>query len=591
MTTAPADLVRRGDALHAAAARLQSAGTAIGDTGSQVRRTAAGELAGDAWLGVASVAAHQAHTRQANGLDELARAAHRAAEVVDRLGTAVTESARREAAVLAEAAKYGWRLSGDVLLPVDPRNPPVFGQDLPGHLAAARATQRTDDLTAAAALYAVAAGLRRVDQAAGPAALVDAVQGAMLTGLDALGPAATGTYTAAGRLRRLIAAGDPVQIRAFVGSLSPAVRNQLAADFPELVGPTNGMPPLLRYAANRKLLEQARFDAERRGDLTMVGRLAGWLADHTRQFLLVDIAGGRIAEVLGNLDTAAHVGVLVPGINNSLASFDQLTEGAANLQRQTDRLAAGGSAMISWLGYRPPGLIGAPFDDAAEAATHQLRDLIAGLVLRSGVTITVVAHSYGSLLAGLELRNGLRVDSVVVLGSPGMGTLRASGLHIPVGTRLYAARAPGDYVGWSENFGRDPADPRFGATRIATGSPGQPGPREHTSYFNGESECTRNLARILSGRYSDVTTMPPDLKQQIIDELWLPRRLAEAEAAALEDASRRLSPHLPEAWREPVETATEADARLLLLVSRQLDYDLAADVVHDLQDVEAEEGG
>ncbi|MDP9241353.1 MAG: alpha/beta hydrolase family protein, partial [Actinomycetota bacterium] len=341
---------------------------------------------------------------------------------------------------------------------------------------------------------------------------------------------------------------------------------------------TDGVPPPMRYAANRLLLTRALDAARQAGDGAVAGRIAGWLTAG-RQFLLVDLAGGRVAEVFGHLATATHVAVVVPGACNDLSTFDALAADAGNLQAQADILTPGSVATIAWLGYRTPGLLDAPFDDKALAATRRLPDLVAGLVLQAGVTTTVVAHSYGSMVAGRALRDGLRVDAVVALGSPGMTTSTAAGLHAAPGTRIYAARAPGDYVSLSENFGRDPSDPRFGATRFATHSPGEDGPVGHTGYFAGDSECTRNLARIVTGQYDNVTVIAPSPVEQAIgavDALTSATRVTTAMALAEAEACAHL---LPGPARAPSESAVEAARRLEHLNRRLADPDLIVDAV------------
>lgn len=182
-----------------------------------------------------------------------------------------------------------------------------------------------------------------------------------------------------------------------------------------------------------------------------------------------------------------------------------------------------------------------------------------GLLLRPGVTTTVVAHSYGSVVAGYALRDGLRVDNVAVLGSPGLGTDTAAALRPAPGTRVYAARAPGDPIGYSENFGRDPSDPRFGATRIATGS-GAGAPVGHSDYLRGQTESTRNLARITVGDYADVTTERDSLAERL--------------ARGPSDLEHLVNDPYEHVGPEPVRRAEH-------LLHRLVDPDLAADVGTD----------
>lgn len=563
------------DALHEAATRLGGAAQAVGRTGASVRAEAARALGGDAWLGTAARAAHRAHHRQATAAEQVAAALQRAAAALARLGGAVAGARRARSAAEAEAAEPWHQFY---------RPSSSLGADdlvLVQQLARVDAAEQAALAAAAAALRSVAADLRRLRLHPGRsplAASVDPAQAVTLGRLGLLtGPSLTPGEVAA-ELRRLVRLGDPVAIQAFTLSLSSAARQALVRGLPGLVGATDGVPPAMRYAANRRLLTRALDAARQAGDAAVAKRIAGWLTAG-RQFLLVDLARGRVAEVFGNLATAGHVAVVVPGICNDLSTFDALAADAANLQAQADRLTPGDAATIAWLGYRTPGLLDAPFDDSAVAATHRLADLVAGLVLRSGVTTTLVAHSYGSMLAGRALRDGLVVDAVVALGSPGMTTSTAAGLHAAPGTRIYAGRAPGDYVSLSENFGRDPSDPRFGATRIATHSPGEDGPIGHTGYFAGDSECTRNLARIVTGRYDRVTVIAPSPVEQGVgafDTLTSVARISMAMALADAEALAHL---LPGPARTPAETAVEAARRVEHLNERLADPDLIVDAL------------
>src|SRR4051794_9929786 len=221
-------------------------------------------------------------------------------------------------------------------------------------------------------------------------------------------------------------------------------------------------------------------------------------ADGEPTILYLDPAGdGRIIEVYGDLHTATKVAVVVPGVESTLANEARgLRQSAKHLYDEARTMGDEDDddvAVVAWLGYDTPDLLGAPFDASAHAAARDLAAFVRSLALAGDVTTTVVAHSYGSLVAGLALRDcGLVVDNVVVLGSPGMDVNRASDLHLGA-IELYALRAPFDVVGWSEHFGRDPADPRFGAVRLATGS-GDHAPSGHSSYFDTGSVSLHNVA-------------------------------------------------------------------------------------------------
>ena len=58
-------------------------------------------------------------------------------------------------------------------------------------------------------------------------------------------------------------------------------------------------------------------------------------------------------------------------------------------------------------------------------------------------------------------------------------------------------------------FGRDPADPSFGALRFTVGNPTVA--EAHSSYFANGSVSLRNLAFIITGRDGRVDRLPDEL--------------------------------------------------------------------------------
>lgn len=296
-----------------------------------------------------------------------------------------------------------------------------------------------------------------------------------------------------GRVHRTRA--DPQAVAWLAATIGTAALLAVARRHPHLVGPVDGIPPRVRDLANRRLAREAAARLEARGERRRAEELRS-LARSPGLLLLVDPDAGRAAQVVGDLATARHVAVLVPGMGHDLGSFGAVRAHAAAV-REAARELGEDVAVVAWLGYdSPSGLQEAVLDDAARAGADQLARLVAALP--AAATRTVVAHSYGSVVAGEAARHGLAADAVVVAGSPGVGRWPAGG------PRLYALRAPGDAVAVSGWHGPDPASREGGATRLRTGRA-----RGHSAYFRPGTESLRNVALVASGRAREATVDRP----------------------------------------------------------------------------------
>lgn len=353
------------------------------------------------------------------------------------------------------------------------------------------------------------------------------------------GPAALDPWTAA----RLLAAGlgldagstsverpavDPAVVVALVSAVGAETVAAVAGWWPRLVGPVDGMPPALRYAANRTIALDGVTAAEAAGDHDRAAALLA-LASPGRQLLYVDPDRGHAAEVVGELHGASHVAVVVPGMGNRIEAFGTVLDKAEALRAAA--AAAGASLVtIAWLGYDSPG-VDAVLDDAALAAgPHLVRlcDALAG-----SPVVTVVGHSYGSVVAGEALRAGLDVDAVVVTGSPGMGAERATELGpVPV----YALSAPGDVVSATQHFGEDPADPAFGATVLDTG-----GATGHQQYFVPGSAAVAAIALVAAGRAGEARRAPPPPLRWLVAPAVAAHGLASAPVDAVQGVARAVA--------------------------------------------------
>ncbi|MFD7582011.1 alpha/beta hydrolase [Kitasatospora sp. NPDC059817] len=315
------------------------------------------------------------------------------------------------------------------------------------------------------------------------------------------------------------ATATPAEVAAFFAELTPAQQDALAVRHPLVVGNLDGAPVQLRYRANTLALtaelgrelaratdpaltpqdhEQARTRAERYRALL----------DGDRRILVFDPRDrGEVAEVFGDLATARHTAVVVPGSDNDLENFDRSPGSygtpagmARSLHRATDRQ----SAVIAWTGYTTPvGIgLGAATEDLARAGATRLTRLLDGLAVttRPQAPATVFCHSYGSVVCGLARPGPDQASGVVVLGSPGMGVGSAAALDPRV--PLWAtARNDSDWIGrvpyvsvLGLGHGADPTAPGFGAHPLpATGSEG------HAGYFAPGTASLTAFAAIALG--------------------------------------------------------------------------------------------
>lgn len=374
----------------------------------------------------------------------------------------------------------------------------------------------------------------------------------------------------AARLARLAAEHpSPAELAPLVARFYrtlPARRRQaVRAARPALVAGLPGAPLPERYSANRALIDDARgklrgtrteLAATRAPERTVaacrtldavnqrIGTLNSFLAGRTvmtidpatgvraavaaeRHFLAFDPSGpGRVAEVVGgDLAAARHVALLVPGAHNDLDTFNAL---AADARMLADT-AGPDTAVIAWLGYDSAGAAVFGAEAArrrARSAGIALRRFLAGLapILAPGAHVTTIGHGFGTVLVAAALRAGCRPDDAVLVGSPGLGPrIRAAADLYPASpepaagpdrpTRLWTMRAPGDTIAYSHAHGADPAE-FAGITRLET--QGGTEVTGHTRYYAVGSESLDNLARVVAGRYSEVTVTTIGIEEELM---------------------------------------------------------------------------
>lgn len=299
------------------------------------------------------------------------------------------------------------------------------------------------------------------------------------------------------------ASASPAEVRRFFARLSPAQRRALGRRAPGVVGNIDGAPYDLRYAAN----QQARDAVDPRGP-----------QPRTMHFLGYDPRGdGRVIVAFGDLATAGHVAVIVPGSGWTLDSVLANTgrdadpvDAARALYAETERLdPATRAAVVVWLGYDTPESVDrqAMRSERAMVAAHALGRFVQGLSVEGsgpGIRVSLLCHSYGAVVCG-HAASAAQVSDIVSLAAPGMDVSTAAGL--PTATCIWAARTADDPIRFVPHVriggyghGSDPAAPGFGARLFRTGDA-----RGHDHYFEPGTESLANLARIVLHRTSEVT--------------------------------------------------------------------------------------
>lgn len=172
------------------------------------------------------------------------------------------------------------------------------------------------------------------------------------------------------------------------------------------------------------------------------------------------------AVAVGNPDTAAKIGVTVPGMGTTPQSLPGMVNEASNLRDTTlaemRRMGIpGGAATIAWLGYEPPPApdpanLGSDLgpilhDDIAQTGANNLAGYLQSVDAHNpNAQISLLGHSYGSLTSSLALQqlhdSGVHaVDNAVFYGSPGLELYNAGQLGLQPG-HAFVMQAPDDFV-------------------------------------------------------------------------------------------------------------------------------------------------
>ncbi len=208
---------------------------------------------------------------------------------------------------------------------------------------------------------------------------------------------------------------------------------------------------------------------------------------------------------LGDLATARHIAVLVPGSDTDLHTLDDPARPhhrPLGWARALHDAAGPGTAVVLWVGYpTPQGLgIDAASGGLARAGSAALTAFVDHLhATHIGVPphLSVIGHSYGAVVAAIAAPR-LRADDLVLLGSPGARARTVRELHTCA--RVWAARTAGDWTRLIPHIqigdlghGTDPTSPAFGARPVPVG-----GASGHDGYFRPGSAALAGLANVVA---------------------------------------------------------------------------------------------
>lgn len=334
----------------------------------------------------------------------------------------------------------------------------------------------------------------------------------------------------------------PVETKAWWDTLSPAERDSLIKNRPELIGNRDGIPVRDRHQANRNLLERqkqdlldrrdelkeklakyggsyrggARFGAELEaieGKLNGIGAIEAKLdknetttTESDKYYLLkIDTAGdGQAILAKGNPDTADNVATYVPGTGQDLSNI------GGNIDR-SDKMHdyAGQSdpskttSVITYMGYdAPDDLLDASEQSYAHGGKKNLDSFQDGLRAThegSPSNNTVLGHSYGFVTAAVTAHDeGLAVNNLIAVGAPGGVYEHASSLGVE---NVYSTIAEEDPVNDQPFHGPD-ADADWGAREFES-SPSKYddwiNTKSHSEYWDRQNKALWNMGHIIAG--------------------------------------------------------------------------------------------
>lgn len=231
---------------------------------------------------------------------------------------------------------------------------------------------------------------------------------------------------------------------------------------------------------------------------------------------------GRAAIAIGDPDTADNTTFLVPGVRSSVRGGYLSCPDGRNIYREVVRADPDRTnSVVVWMGYRTPDSLFDPAvaQPAAARAGGRLLAADVNAVAMSHVGpahVTVIGHSYGSTtVADAAAAAGMRVDDVVLVGSPGTDLAHnTNDFHLPARGHVYVGAASSDPItgfggqpqlpvpatSATVGLGADPATDGYGSTRFKAEARGVALPMTgHSSYFDPAGESLFSIGDIASG--------------------------------------------------------------------------------------------
>lgn len=520
---------------------LTQSGTAIGQSASGLnerisqQQTTLNTLK-SGWQGSASDAAIAKATPTLQQMQQMHESMTKLQATLQQGGTALAQSRTNVLQTVDQLRQQGWQVGPDGTVSVRPGSPlDKYTKTSQVNAMQVQQLAVTNSTTMKTLLAAFDTADRQLGQSMRNA--VAALDGKPSTLWGGVGdipqtPPQTGPKIPEGK--------SPEEVKKWWDALSQGDKDRLLREQPDKLGNLNGIPVEDRSKANIEVMNRDIARVENATEAVPYDDMQryynaikvrdGLAAQHEKTkaetYLYVYEPNafnnqGRAAIAIGNPDKADNTAVVVPGTGNSVESGWLSSDDAARVFDQTAKAdPTKSTAVVAWMGYDAPDSmtdvrVGQP-DLARQGGNLLAGDVNALSVTNQGDShVTVMGHSYGSTtVADAAAGSGMRVDDVVLIGSPGTDLAKsAADFHLSEGGHVYVGAASSDpvtHLGGNQStipgtditvgLGNDPADDDFGSTRFKAEVPGVTNPiSDHSGYLQPGSESLFSIATIASG--------------------------------------------------------------------------------------------